>query len=137
MVYLFTNFYVLITTMKVIKIRGKFKPHDHCTSQVLFCFTALSLHYSRYNQRVARNARRRKLDHFANIQLVETNAVSAAMFLVIRRKIEIHISRFLFLLFTLPSSPISVKLIALIIFFFFITISDEEWKRFLLPGKWK
>jgi len=53
----------------------------------LFCSTALPLYYSRYNKRVARSARRRKSDHLANTQLVGTNVVSAAMFLVIRRKI--------------------------------------------------
>lgn len=81
-------------------------------------------------QRVARNARRRKSDHFANIQLVETNAVSAAMFLVMRRKIEIYISRFLFLLqFPPPSNPYLSQAHRINNYFFFITVSDEEWKR--------
>lgn len=110
-------------------------------SHALFCSNAFPLLYStiQHNQKFAQSARRRKSGHLANIQLVGTNAVSGTMFLVMRRKIEIHISRFSPP--PLPASPLSLSRAHRINnYFFFITVSDEEWKSaffFLLARKWK
>lgn len=60
------------------------------------------------------------VDLFYEYTRLGTNAVSAAKFLVTRRKIEIYISRSL-----LPVSPVSTRFIALIIIFLII-VSDEE-----------